>query len=61
MNILYLIAYMKKTLSIAESNSLFVEVSSNVMAMTATMAEVADKFTEQDGFVYLRIKAQDTF
>lgn len=29
--------------------------------MSTTMADLNDKFTESDGFVYLRIKTEDSF
>lgn len=61
MNALHLVAYIKQTLKINESTSLYIESGGTVVGMTSTMAELCEKFTENDGFVYLRIKTEDSF
>lgn len=61
MNVLHLVAYLKKNLAISENRSLFVEVGGVVISMSSSMQELSYKFTEPDGFVYLRIKAEDIF
>lgn len=56
MNILYIIGYIKKILKINEGHSLFVDVAGSVIAMTTTIGDLAEKHTDVDGFVYLRVK-----
>lgn len=61
MNVIHLLAYIKKNLAINENRSLFVEAGGVVISMSSCMQELSHKFTEPDGFVYLRIKAEDIF
>ena len=61
MNVLYLIGYIKKTLSIDEGQSLFADVNGSVVGMTNTMSELCDRNLESDGFLYIRVKTEDSF
>jgi hypothetical protein len=61
MNIFYLIGYVKKALNISESTTLFVESSrGDVVSVSTTMAEL-NEHCESDGFIYLKIRTEDTF
>lgn len=57
MSVMHLVTYIKKILGVGESRSLFLEVGGNVIGMSTLMDELSRKYTESDGFVYLRIKA----
>ena len=61
MSVMHLVTYLKKVLGVNESRSLFLEVSGSVIGMSTSMDELSRKYTEADGFVYLRIKAEDIF
>mgnify|MGYP001319085128 CR=1 FL=1 len=56
MNVLYIIGYIKKILKINEGHSIFVDVAGSVIGMTTTIADLAEKHTDVDGFVYIRVK-----
>ena len=61
MNVLYLIGYIKKMLKINEGHSIFADVGGAVVSMTTAIGELGDKYADVDGFVYIRVKTEDSF
>jgi hypothetical protein len=61
MLLLYLIEYLRKSLVLDKKSSFSIIVNNQITDMRVKIGELNEKFKSDDGFLYLRIKSENTY
>ena len=61
MSIMYLIEYLRKLMKLKKNQSIFIEAGKKIVDMSVTLSTLYEKYSEGDGFVYLKVKTEDSY
>lgn len=61
MTIMYLIEYLRNMMKLKKNQSIFIEAGKKIVDMGVTLSILYEKYAEGDGFVYLKVKTEDSY